>query len=49
MILHFQEDCFFFTNSLPPCQLGHTALWMVVHSTAMQNSVITVKHQHTAP
>ncbi|CAI9588023.1 unnamed protein product [Staurois parvus] len=54
MILHFQGGELYVNNTLLLPVSICTLLWMDVHSTAMQSSVMTVKHtqltvnQHTA-
>ncbi|CAI9613680.1 unnamed protein product [Staurois parvus] len=48
MILHLRgRGLFCLLTVLPPVSSG-TLLWMAVHSTAIQSSVLTVKHTNMA-
>ncbi|CAI9573852.1 unnamed protein product [Staurois parvus] len=48
MILHFWGGKLFVSKTALLPVSSCTLLWMAVHSTAMQTSVLTVKHMDTA-
>ncbi|CAI9585474.1 unnamed protein product [Staurois parvus] len=48
MILHFRGGELFCLLTVLPVS-SSTLLWMAVHSTTIQSSVLTVKHTDMAP